>query len=508
MAKLNTTNVWFEEQLWKAADKMRNTMDPGEYKHVILWLIFLKYISDSFEDKYNEIKNNPESYEGEWEDKDSYLAENVFWVPEFARWEHIKANAKKAENGQIVDNAMILIEKDNESLKNVLPKNYSRSELDKTMLGWIIDLISNISMRDKDHGWKDLLWRVYEYFLGRFADSEGKWGGEFYTPKCIVELLVGMLEPNQWRIYDPACGSGGMFVQSEKFVENHGWKIDDIAVYGQESNPTTWKLCKMNLALRWIHNDIWAYNADSFSRDLHKDLRADYIIANPPFNISDWGGENLTDDVRWKYGTPPVGNANYAWIQHFIHHLNPTTGTAGFVMANGSMSSNTSSEWDIRKRIIQDGMIDCMVALPSQLFYSTMIPSCLWFLSKNKANRKDKILFIDARDMGEMISRKNRALTSEDIEKITTTYHNWKKQDETYADIAGFCKSANMADIEKNDYILTPGRYVWVALSEDTDETFEAKMLQYTTELSEQMQQEKDLDERIKINLESIGYTI
>lgn len=508
MAKLNTTNVWFEEQLWKAADKMRNNMDPAEYKHVILWLIFLKYISDSFEDKYNEIKNNPDSYEWEWEDKDSYLAENVFWVPEFARWNHIQDNAKKPENGQIVDEAMLLIEKENDSLKNVLPKNYSKQELDKTMLWGVIDIISNISMRDRDHGWKDLLGRVYEYFLGRFADSEWKWGWEFYTPKCIVDLLVAMLEPTSGRIYDPACWSGGMFVQSEKFIENHGWKIDDIAVYGQESNPTTWKLCKMNLALRWIHNDIWAYNADSFSKDLHKDLRADYIIANPPFNISDWGGENLTDDVRWKYGTPPFWNANYAWIQHFIHHLNPTTWTAGFVMANGSMSSNTSSEWEIRKRIIQDSMVDCMVALPSQLFYSTMIPSCLWFLSKNKENRKDKILFIDARDMWEMISRKNRALTQEDIDKITTTYHNWKKQDETYEDIAWFCKSASLEEVEKNDFILTPGRYVGVALNEDDDETFEAKMSQYTIELSEQMKQEKELDERIKANLESIGYKI
>ena len=508
MAKSNSTNVWFEEQLWKAADKMRNNMDPGEYKHVILGLIFLKYISDSFELKYENITNDPDSYEGEAEDKDSYLAANVFWVPENARWNYINAKAKTAEIGQVVDDAMILIEKENDSFKNTLPKNYSRSDLDKTMLGWVIDIISTISMKDKDHGWKDLLWRVYEYFLWRFADSEWKGGGEFYTPQCIVKLLVEMLEPTSGRIYDPACGSWGMFVQSEKFIEAHGGRLDDIAVYGQESNPTTWKLCKMNMALRWINGDLGWYNADSFWNDLHKDLKADYIIANPPFNISDWGGEKLADDVRWKYGLPPVGNANYAWIQHFIHHLSPSRWVAGFVMANGSMSSNTSSEWEIRKRLIEDWLIDCMVALPSQLFYSTMIPSCIWFISKNKENRKDKILFIDAREMWEMISRKNRELTTDDISKISETYSNWKQWNDSYEDTAWYCKSASMEEVAKNDYILTPGRYVWVALNEDDDETFEAKMEQYTAELSEQMKEEKILDERIKENLASIGYNI
>ncbi len=507
MAKSNSANIWFEEQLWKAADKMRNNMDPAEYKHIILWLIFLKYISDSFETKYESIINDSDSYEWEEEDKDSYLASNVFWVPEEARWNNIQNNAKKPQIGQIIDDAMVLIEKENASLKNILPKHYSKQELDKTMLGSIVDIISTISMKNKDHWWKDVLWRVYEYFLWRFADSEWKWGWEFFTPQCIVKLLVNMLEPHQGRIYDPACWSGGMFVQSEKFIEAHWWRLDDIAVYGQESNPTTWKLAKMNLALRWINWNLWWYNADSFWNDLHKDLRADFIIANPPFNISDWGWENLTDDVRWKYWVPPTWNANYAWVQHFIHHLNPSTWIAGFVMANGSMSSNTSSEWEIRKRIIEDWLVDCMVALPSQLFYSTMIPACLWFLSKNKTNRKDKILFIDAREMWEMVTRKNRELSETDINKISNTYHNWKVWSD-YEDILGFCKSASIEEVKKNDFILTPGRYVWVALNEDNDETFESKMLKYTTELSEQMKEEKILDERIKENLASIGYII
>ena len=506
MAPKNTTSVWFEEQLWKAADKMRNNMDPAEYKHVILGLIFLKYISDSFEDKYNAIVNDPESYEWEEEDKDSYLADNVFWVPAEARWEYIQSNAKTPEIGKIVDDAMIKIEKENESLKNTLPKNYGRPELDKTMLWGVIDIISTISMKDKEHWEKDILWRVYEYFLWRFADSEWKWGWEFYTPACIVKLLVEMLEPSSGRIYDPACGSWGMFVQSEKFIESHGWNLSDIAVYGQESNPTTWKLCKMNLALRGINGDLWGYNADTFTNNLHKDLRADYIIANPPFNISDWWGENLTGDVRWKYGTPPSGNANYAWIQHFIHHLS-NTGTAGFVMANGSMSSNTGWEWDIRKNIIEAGLVDCIVALPSQLFYSTMIPSCLWFLSKNKDNRKDTVLFLDTREMGEMVSRKNRELTTQDIQKISDTYKAWKSWEE-YQDTPWYCKSATIEEIAKQDYILTPGRYVWVVDTSDNDETFDAKMQQYTAELSEQFHQEKELDERIKKNLESIWYKI
>ena len=507
MAKSNSANIWFEEQLWKAADKMRNNMDPAEYKHIILWLIFLKYISDSFETKYESIINDSASYEWEAEDKDSYLADNVFWVPVEARWKSIQDNAKKPEIGQIIDDAMLLIEKENISLKNILPKHYSKQELDKVMLGWIVDIISTISMKDSEHWGKDILWRVYEYFLWRFADSEWKWGWEFFTPQSIVKLLVNMLEPKQGRIYDPACWSGGMFVQSEKFIEAHGWRLDDIAVYGQESNPTTWKLAKMNLALRWINWDLWSFNADSFWNDLHKDLRASYIIANPPFNISDWGGESLTDDVRWKYWVPPVWNANYAWIQHFIHHLDPTTWVAGFVMANGSMSSNTSSEWEIRQRIIEAWLVDCMVALPSQLFYTTMIPACIWFLSKNKSERKDKILFIDAREMWEMITRKNRELTTEDIDKISSTYHNWKAWSD-YEDTLWYCKSASLEEVKKNDYILTPGRYVWVALNEDDDETFEEKMSKYTSELSEQMKEEKVLDERIKENLASIGYKI
>jgi type I restriction enzyme M protein len=510
--KSTWANLGFEETLWSAADKMRNNMDPGEYKHVILWLIFLKYISDSFETQYEKIKNNPDSFDGEREDKDAYTADNVFRVPKEARREFIQTKAKDPSIWTFIDDAMHLIEKENPSLKGVLPKSYARPDLDKARLGEIVDLIGTISMKEWENKSKDVLGRVYEYFLGRFAGSEGKGGGEFYTPQCIVKLLVEMLEPHKGRVYDPACGSWGMFVQSEKFIQSHGWKIDDIAIYGQESNPTTWKLCKMNLAIRWINGNLWAHNADSFHNDLHKDLKADYIIANPPFNISDRGWEKIREDVRWKYGIPSAGNANYAWIQHFIHHLAPT-GTAGFVMANGSMSSNQSWEWDIRKNLIEAGLVDCIVALPSQLFYSTMIPACLWFVARDKTDgwfrdRKNEILFIDARKMWAMVTRKNRELTDEDVQKISDTYHEWRKIGGEYEDVKWFCKSANLEEVKKHDYVLTPGRYVGTDIVEDDDETFNEKMTRFTTQLKEQMEQEQVLNQKIKENLAKIGFSI
>ncbi|MBU3924477.1 type I restriction-modification system subunit M [Patescibacteria group bacterium] len=520
--KSNGANVGFEETLWAAADKMRNNMDSGEYKHVVLGLIFLKYISDSFEEVYEKIKNDKEHYDGQEEDKDAYLAENVFWVPQDARWEYIKVNAKKPEIGKILDDAMIAIEKDNPILKGVLAKNYARTDLDKVRLGELIDLISTIGLGDKESRSKDVLGRVYEYFLGRFASAEGKGGGEFFTPQSVVKLLVGMLEPYKGRVYDPCCGSGGMFVQSEKFVEAHGGQTHDLAIYGQESNPTTWRLCKMNLAIRGIEGNLGPYNADSFQNDLHKDLKADFILANPPFNISDWGGERLKDDVRWKYGAPSAGNANYAWIQHMIHHLAPT-GIAGYVLANGSLSSNTSGEGEIRKNLIKKGLVDCIVAMPSQLFYTTQIPACLWFVSRDRydhkfRNRHDEILFIDARKMGTMVTRKNRELTNEDIQKIAGAYHAWrningkpasaKTTAGRYKDVKGFCKAAKISEVEKNGFVLTPGRYVGSDYVEEDDGVFEEKMAILTKELSGQFKQSKELEDRIRKNLKSIGFNI
>jgi len=506
MTKSNSANIGFEETLRAAADKMRNNMDPAEYKHVILGLIFLKYISDSFEEHYDKIVSNTDSFDGEEEDRDAYLADNVFRVPKEWRRQHIMNNAKRPEIGTIIDDAMHTIEKENTSLKWVLPKNYARPALDKTKLGEIVDLISTVSMKKEENNGKDILGRVYEYFLWRFAGSEGKGGGEFYTPQCIVQLLVEMLEPYKGRVYDPACWSWGMFVQSEKFVESHGGSLQDISIYGQESNPTTRKLCKMNMAIRWINANLGKHHADTFHDDLQKDLKADFVIANPPFNISDRGGERLMDDVRWKYGTPPKGNANYAWIQHFIHHLSPT-GTAGFVLANGSMSSNTSNEWVIRKNLIDAGLVDCIVALPSQLFYSTMIPACLWFVSRDRSDRRNKTLFIDARNMWEMVSRKNRELTADDIKLVSKTYQDWK-QWKGYEDELGFCKSAELKEIQKHDYVLTPGRYVGVVVDEDDDETFNDKMTKYTAQFKGQMEQEKVLDAKIKENLAKIGWEI
>ncbi len=503
---MNDSNAHLEKQLWKTADKLRNNMDAAEYKHVVLGLIFLKYISDKFQKVHDKISE--EKY-ADPEDRDEYIAQNAFWVPKEARWDSIQGKAKFPEIGKIIDNAMDLIESSNNSLKGVLPKNYNRPTLDKRRLGELVDLIGSISMHDNNG--LDMLGRVYEYFLGQFADAEGKKGGEFYTPESIVKTLVYMLRPYRGRVYDPCCGSSGMFVQSEKFILAHQGRIDDLSIYGQESNPTTWKLSVMNLAIRGIEANIKL--GDSFHEDNHKDLKADFIIANPPFNISDWGGQVLTDDVRWKYGVPPTGNANYAWIQHMLYHLAPD-GVMGTVLANGSMSSNTSSEGEIRRRLIEADLVDCMVALPSQLFFNTMIPACLWFLRRGKKVRKGEVLFIDARNMGEMISRRNRALTDEEILKITDTYHSWRGEKTenpdhgAYEDIAGFCKSATLKEIEKLGFVLTPGRYVGIPEEEDDGIPFEDKMNELTSQLSEQMREGRRLDEEIKKNLESIGFKL
>lgn len=504
-----SANIGFEEKLWAMADKLRGSMDASEYKHVVLGLLFLKYVSDSFEELHEQLQ------EEEWadpEDKDEYIAENIFWVPKEARWSYIKENAKKPEIGQIIDEAMIVIEKENESLRGVLPKNFARPDLDKIRLGETIDMFS-FRVGDKESRSKDVLGRVYEYFLGKFARAEGKGGGEFYTPMSVVKLLVEMLEPYKGRVYDPCCGSGGMFVQSEKFVEEHQGKLGDIAVYGQESNPTTWKLAKMNLAIRGIDANLGSQNADTFHNDLHKRLKADYILANPPFNISDWGGERLQDDVRWKYGTPPPGNANYAWLQHMVSKLAPT-GTAGIVLANGSMSTNTSSELEIRKNLIEEDLVECIVTLPGQLFYSTQIPVCLWFITKNKAKngkreRSGEILFIDARNLGHMATRTLKEFSQEDIQKVATTYHAWRgTNDETYEDIAGFCKAAKTEEVREHDYILIPGRYVGLEEAEDDGEPFEEKMERLTTELAEQFKESKKLEDQIREALGGIGYEV
>jgi type I restriction enzyme M protein len=500
-----------EKELWDSANKMRNNMDPAEYKHVTLGLIFLKYISDSFEEKFNEL--NSIEY-ADPEDRDEYLADNVFWVPKEARWSYIKENARQPEIGKIIDNAMMSIEKENQRLKGILNKNYSRPTLSKRLLGDLVDLISNIDIGDKDSQSKDVLGRVYEYFLARFASAEGKGGGEFYTPNSIVNLLVEMLEPYHGRVYDPCCGSGGMFVQSEKFVENHQGRIDDLSIYGQESNPTTWKLCQMNLAIRGIDGNLGGKPADTFHNDLHKDLKADYILANPPFNVSDWGAEHLMDDMRWQYGLPYSNNANYAWIQHFVHHLSPS-GTAGFVLANGALSTNISSEGEIRKKLLEEDLVDCIVALPPKLFYSTGIPVSIWFLTRNKnknneRNRKSETLFINARKLGKLVDRAHRELTPKDIKKISETYHMWKSltAEDEYEDIKGFCNSARIESIREHDYILTPGRYVGIEDTKDDDEPFEEKMERLTEVLSDYLAKSTELDEKIKENLGGIGYEL
>jgi type I restriction enzyme M protein len=512
MANGNGANLGFEKQLWSAADALRSNMDAAEYKHVVLGLIFLKYISDAFEEQYALLQ--AEQVNGaDPEDPDEYRAVNIFWVPKEARWSYLVANAKQPAIGKIVDDAMLAIERDNPSLKGVLPKDYVHPRLDKQRLGQLIDLIGNIGLGDQENRSKDILGRVYEYFLSQFASAEGKKGGQFYTPRCVVKLLVEMLAPYKGRVFDPCCGSGGMFVQSEKFVEAHGGNIGDISIYGQESNHTTWRLAKMNLAIRGIDGNLGKEHADSFHRDLHPDLKADYILANPPFNDSDWRGDLLKDDKRWVYGTPPASNANFAWVQHFIYHLS-TTGMAGFVLANGSMSSNQSGEGEIRKNIIEADLVDCMVALPGQLFYSTQIPACLWFIARDRKNsrfrdRRGQILFIDARKMGTMVDRVHRELTDEEIQKIAETYHSWRGDKDckaTYSDIPGFCYSASIDEVRKNDYILTPGRYVGAPEVEDDGEPFEEKMARLTAQLKEQMAEAARLDELIWTNLEDIGY--
>lgn len=505
---METAKIGFEETLWKAADKLRGSMDASEYKHVALGLIFLKYISDKFETKYKELVEEGDGFE---EDRDEYTYENIFWVPKEARWDFIKDHAKDPRIGQYIDEAMIAIEKENPSLRGVLDKRYARPELDKRRLGELIDLISTIKLHSKEE--KDLLGRIYEYFLGKFASAEGKGGGEFYTPQSVVQTLVEMIEPYEGRIYDPCCGSGGMFVQSEKFVERRQGKIENLSIYGQELNSTTWKLCKMNLAIRGLEGNIGEHHADTFHNDLHKSLKADYILANPPFNISDWGGNELVDDVRWKYGTPPNGNANYAWLQHMIYHLAPN-GIAGIVLANGSLSSNTSNEWEIRKNLLEADLVDAIVSLPGNLFYSTPIPVSLWVLNRNKKSnpmyqsREKEILFIDARNLGQMVDRRIRELTEEDIQKIAGTYRNWRKPDGEYEDIKGFCKSATLDDVRENGYTLTPGSYVGIGDVEDDGIPFEEKMASLTGELRELFDKSHQLEYELKQKLGGIGFDI
>ncbi len=509
-------DLGFEAKLWLAADKLRGNMDAAEYKHVVLGLIFLKYISDAFEEQHAKLE--AERAQGaDPEDPDEYRADNIFWVPPEARWAHLKAQAKQSTIGQLVDDAMASIERDNPALKGVLPRDYARPALDKQRLGQLIDLVSNIRVGDEASRAKDVLGRVYEYFLAQFASAEGKKGGEFYTPRCVVKLLVEMLEPYRGRVYDPCCGSAGMFVQSVEFIRAHatgngngGRARADISIYGQESNYTTWRLAKMNLAIRGIEGQI--AHGDTFHNDRFPDLKADYILANPPFNVSDWGGERLRDDKRWRFGVPPVGNANFAWVQHIIHHLSPT-GVAGFVLANGSMSSNQSGEGEIRKNIIEADLVDCMVALPGQLFYSTQIPACLWFLARDRKDgkfrdRRGEVLFIDARKLGRMVDRTHRELTDEEIARIAGTYHAWRgeKDAREYRDVPGFCKSATLEEIRKHGYVLTPGRYVGAPPQEDDGEPFDEKMKRLVAELRAYQAEAARLDAAIAANLKELGY--
>ena len=524
----NGAILGFEAKLWDAADLLRNNMDPAEYKHVTLGLIFLKYISDAFEERRQQLTLfvcEPESeyyVESEAErndeiaalveDRDEYTAENLFWVPRDARWPFIQARAKQPDIGKIVDDAMDAIERENPKLKGVLPKVYALPSLDKQSLGKLIDVISGIGLGTEEHRAKDTLGRVYEYFLSKFASAEGKGGGEFFTPTSVVRVLVDMLEPYKGRVYDPCCGSGGMFVQSLKFIEAHDGKRDRVSIYGQESNHTTWRLARMNLAIRGVEANLGPKHADSFRADLHPDLRADYVLANPPFNVSEWFGETLVDDVRWKFGTPPKGNANYAWVQHFVHHLGPS-GFAGFVLANGSMSSMQSGEGEIRRRMVEADLVDCIVALPGGLFYSTMIPACLWFLAKNKKNgryrdRRGETLFIDARKLGRLEDRVHRVLDEKDIGRIAETYHSWRNKGSKHEDVPGFCKAATSEEISGHDFVLTPGRYVGAEEAEDDGEEFEAKMKLLVERLSAQMAEAAKLDEEIRSALGSLGYDV
>jgi type I restriction enzyme M protein len=497
----------FEVYLWKAADKLRKNIDAAEYKHIVLGLIFLKYISDAFENLYVKLKKGEGDYAGaDPEDIDEYIAENVFYVPKEARWSYLKVNAKIPEIGKLIDRAMELIERENPSLKGVLPKVYAKGNLDAISLGGLIDLFSNVAFDQAEEKTADILGHVFEYFLGQFALSEGKKGGQFYTPRSVVELLVEMLEPYKGRVFDPCCGSGGMFVQSEKFVKEHQGRINDISIYGQESNQTTWRLCKMNLAIRGIDSSQVKWNPEgSFLNDAHRDLKADFVIANPPFNDSDWSGELLKKDVRWKYGVPPVGNANYAWIQHFVFHLAPH-GKAGFVLAKGALTTKQTVEYEIRKNMIEDDVINCIVNLPPKLFLNTQIPASLWFLIRNKETRKGEILFIDARDMGKLINRRTKVLTEDDIRKIADTYHKWQKTDVNYEDMKGFCKSATIEEVKELDYVLTPGRYVGLPEEED-DFNFVERFTKLKAEFLEQIKEEERLNRLILENLEKIDLT-
>lgn len=502
-------NNELEKTLWAAADKLRSNMDAAEYKHVVLGLIFLKYISDAFNDLYEKLKEGKGEFEGaDAEDADEYRAYNIFFVPEKARWQHLQDRAKQPEIGKWVDEAMDAIEKINLSLKGILPQIYADPDMNKQRLGELIDLIGTIGFNQDGHTSTDLLGRVYEYFLGQFADAEGKKGGQFYTPASIVKVLVEMLEPYQGRVYDGCCGSGGMFVQSEKFVLSHQGNIKDLSIYGQESNPTTLRLARMNLAIRGI--DAKLEPGDTLLNDKHTNQKMDFVLVNPPFNVNDWNGELLRNDNRWKYGVPPMGNANYAWLQHFFHKLSPT-GTAGIVLANGSMNSNSGGEGDIRRNMIEDGIVDCMVALPSQLFYNTMIPACLWFLARNKTNHKfrdrsNEILFIDARKLGSMVNRRNRELTDDDVALIAGTYHSWRSKDGAYEDKAGFCKAAAMEEVRNNNHVLMPGRYVGTEEELDDGVPFEDKMNALTSKLAEQFAKGAELEKTIRENLKGIGF--
>jgi type I restriction enzyme M protein len=505
----NGSNLGFEAKLWAAADALRNNMDAAEYKHVVLGLIFLKYISDAFEAKHAELAAQ-KAQGADPEDPDEYRAVNIFWVPPEARWAYLKSMAPQPTIGQLIDDAMSAIERDNPMLKGVLPKDYARPGLDKQRLGQLINLVSDIALGAPADRAKDKLGQVYEYFLSQFASAEGKKGGQFYTPSRVVRVLVEILAPYKGRVYDPCCGSGGMFVSSEKFIEAHAGKVGDISIYGQESNYTTWRLAKMNLAIRGI--DAQIAHGDTFHNDRHPDLKADYVLANPPFNDSDWRGELLKEDKRWIYGAPPAGNANFAWVQHFIYHLAPT-GLAGFVLANGSMSSNQSGEGVIRQAIIEADLVDCMVALPGQLFYSTQIPVCLWFIARTKKNgrfrdRRSETLFVDARKMGTLVDRVHRELSDEEIAKIAGTYHAWRgdKSAGDYADVPGFCKSATLDDIRKHGHVLTPGRYIQAAAAEEDDEPFDEKMRRLAATLLQQQAEGAKLDVVIATKLKELGY--
>lgn len=509
--KDNGAKLGFEEKLWAAADRMRGHMDPAEYKHVALGLIFLKYISDAFQERYAQLKAEAETTHADPEDPDEYLAENVFWVPKQARWDFLQANAVQPEIGNLLVDAMLAIEEKNPQLKGVLPKEYARPALDKHRLGELINIIGSIGMGDRESRSKDILGRSYEYFLQQFAGAEGKKGGDFYTPRSVVKLLVEVIEPYRGRVYDPCCGSGGMFVQSERFIEEHGGRRTDLSVYGQEFNDTTWRLAKMNLAIRGIEANLGPHREDTFLNDLHKDLKADFILANPPFNMSYWGGERLRDDVRWAYGVPPTGNANYAWLQHVIHHLAPG-GVAGVVLANGSMSSNTGGEGEIRRRIVEADLVDCMVALPPQLFYHTQIPACLWFLARNKENgkfrdRRRHTLFVDARKLGVLVDRTHRELTGEEVARIAGTYHAWRGEKDAgeYKDIAGFCKSASVDEIAEHGYVLTPGRYVGAEETVEDDELFVEKMMRLKAQLDKHFKRSEELEKEIQLNFKALG---